>query len=271
MDIFQALILGIVQGLTEFLPVSSSGHLVLVPALLGWAAPTIAFDTVLHLGTLFAVLAYFREDWVRIVRAGLGSIARRKVATPDERLAWYVAIGCVPAALAGVLFNKFFESMFSRPVMVGYFLLVTAGLLLASEALGRQHRELSKLRLPDALIIGLAQAVAILPGVSRSGATISGGLFIGLSREASARFSFLLAAPIIFGAGLVQMPKAVKAASGSSEMAALIIGFSAAAIVGYFAVSFMLRYLKTRSLYPFAAYCALVGLLIAFVAGPTWG
>lgn len=265
MDAFRAVLLGVLQGLTEFIPVSSSGHLVVVPALLGWPEPGLAFDTILHLGTLLAVLVYFRDDWLRLVRAGLGSLGRRRIETPDEWQAWLVVLGCVPAALAGLLLEEWFAGVFGSPVAVGYFLLVTAALLVAGEAIGRRERDLTKLRLPDALAIGLAQAVAILPGVSRAGATISAGLLLGLDRSAAARFSFLLAAPIILGAGLTQLPDALREhASGLGELA---LGFGAAAVTGYLCIGFLLRYLRRGSLYPFAVYCALIGVVTIAALG----
>ena len=271
MTVIQAIILGVVQGLTEFLPISSSGHLVLVPALLNWDSPGLAFDTILHVGTLVAVLAYFREDWVRLVRAGLRTLGVRRIATSDERLAWFVLIGCIPAGVAGIAFGSFFESLFHEPRVAGYFLLLTAALLVSAELVGRRERELSKIRLPDVLLIGIAQAIAILPGVSRSGATISGALATGLTREAGARFSFLLGTPAIAGAGLIQVPKALRDVQAAGDVLPLILGFAASAIVGYFAIGLFLRYLRTRSLYPFAVYCAAVGIAIAFVLGPSWG
>ncbi len=263
MEPLHAIVLGIIQGLTEFLPVSSSGHLVIVPALLGWQEQGLAFDTVLHLATLFAVLAYFRDDWLHLADAWIGSVVRRRVETPDERLAWYIVVGCVPAALAGGLLEGWFEQAFGRPEMVAYFLLATAALLVAGEALGRQERDLVKLRLPDVVAIGLAQAAAILPGISRSGSTIATGLLVGQTREAAARFSFLLAAPIIFGAGATQLPRALREQAVGSELLALALGFVAAAVVGYLSISFLLRYLSRGSLYPFAAYCAVVGVVAA--------
>ncbi len=268
MDPIQAVLLGAIQGLTEFVPVSSSGHLVVVPALLGWPRHGLAFDTVLHLGTLLAVLTYFRRDWLALTAAWLDSVRRRSVETPDERLAWFLAVGSVPAALAGLLLERWFEVVFGRPLVVGYFLLVTAALLTATEAMSRQDIDLARLRLPGVLVIGLAQAVAILPGISRSGATISAGLSLGLARPAAARFSFLLAAPVIFGAGIVQLPQALAEAGemGSGGLA-FLLGFLSAAAVGYLCVAFLLRYLRSGSLYPFAAYCAGLSAVVLLSLG----
>jgi undecaprenyl-diphosphatase len=258
MDLVQALILGIVQGLTEFIPVSSSGHLVLIPALLGWSPPGLAFDTVLHIGTVLAILAYFWRDWVALVIAGVRSVLRGKIETPDERLAWLVVIGLVPAAVVGYLFEDFFASVFESPIYSAYALIATAGILTIAEGLGRRKRGLDKLRLGDAAAVGVGQAIAIFPGISRSGTTIATGLMMGLEREAAARYSFLLAAPITLGAGLLQVPDALE--STGDGIGPLVVGFVAAAIVGYLCIGFLLRYLRNGTLYPFAVYCALAGL-----------
>lgn len=264
-DPIHAIILGIIQGLTEFIPVSSSGHLVILPALFGWQPQGVAFDAVLHLGTLLAVLAYFRDDWIRIARAWLNSALTRRARTADERLAWYIIIASVPAGVGGMLFEKQFEAVFGQPVVVGYFLILTAGLLIVAEALGRRERPIAELTLFDVIIIGLLQAAAILPGVSRSGSTIAGGLLTGLDRPAAARFSFLLAAPIIFGAGISQLPRALR--EPDLGLVSLALGFVVAAGVGYVCIAFLLRYLRRGTLYPFAAYCLLIGIVAATALG----
>jgi undecaprenyl-diphosphatase len=267
MDLIQAVILGIVQGLTEFIPVSSSGHLVLVPALLGWSAPGLAFDTVLHLGTALALIVYFRREWVALIVGGMRSLLKWRIESVDERLAWLVVLGCIPAAAAGYLLEDFFSRVFEAPIVAAYFLLVTAGILTIAEAVGKRTRTLEKIRLPDALVVGIAQAVAILPGISRSGATISAGVLLGFERDAAARYSFLLGAPIILGAGLLQLPQALKAGNEGAGLPSLLVGFLVAAGVGYLCVSYLLRYLRRGSLYPFAAYCAVAGLLAAIELG----
>lgn len=260
MDVIQAIILGIVQGLTEFIPVSSSGHLVLVPALLGWSPPGLAFDTVLHLGTALALIVFFWREWITLIVAGLRSLFRWRIEGADERLAWLIVVGCIPAALAGYLLEGFFASVFEDPIVSGYFLLVTAGILTIAEGLGRRLRSIEKLRLPDALAVGFAQAIAIFPGISRSGSTIAAGLLVGLDRESAARYSFLLATPIILGAGLLQLPDAVRTRAEGAGSLALLLGFVVAAVVGYLCIGFLLRYLRRGGLYPFAAYCAVAGL-----------
>jgi undecaprenyl-diphosphatase len=292
-NLIQALFLGILQGATEFLPVSSSGHLVLVPWLLGWPAAGLAFDALVHWGTAAAIVVYFWRDWVALIRAAVRSLigfarsrARQTPAgdgTADPqaavqssaertqaRLAWLIILGTVPAALAGWLLQDFFEGMFARPVAAATFLLVTAALLAASERLGRQERDLDTLTWRDALLVGLAQALAILPGLSRSGATIAAGLARGLKREQAARFSFLLATPIIIGAGLLKLVDLAQVGDLAAQAPVLVVGFLAASLVGFGCIYFLLRYLQRRRLYPFAIYCAIAGvacLLVALVRG----
>ncbi len=266
MEIIQAIILGLVQGATEFIPVSSSGHLVLVPWLLGWDSPGLVFDTVVHWGTLVAVLAYFWRDWLALILAWVRGLLRWDWRDPLARLAWLIILGSVPAAVIGFLLEDFFESLFSEPVWVSFFLLVTAGLLALSEQLGKRSRAMDDLRWHDALLIGLGQAAAIAPGISRSGATMATGLFRGLQRPDAARFSFLLATPIIFGAGLFQLLDLFTVPDPLSHVPVLLAGFLTAAIVGYLCIWGLLRYLQRGSLYPFAIYCAFVGVFCLIVA-----
>lgn len=269
MDVIQAIIIGTVQGLTEFLPISSSAHLVLVPEVLG-VQSSLAFDTVLHVGTLAAVFTYFWNDIVHMVRAFLSSIGDipsgkfREGIREDrfKRLAWMVIIGTVPAGLAGVLFKDFFEALFSSTVAVGFFLIVTGLLLWGSERVSRGVSEklsIEKLGVRNSLIIGCAQALAIAPGISRSGATISAGLFLGFERELVARYSFLLSIPAILGAALVQ----VKDISVGFDLlgASMIAGFLAAAVSGYAAIKFFLKLIKERDLNVFAYYCWALGII----------
>jgi undecaprenyl-diphosphatase len=277
MSLFQALVLGLIQGLTEFLPISSSAHLVLAPWAFGWPAPGLAFDTLLHWGTLIAVLIYFRRDWARMIAGFVRSLTTRgpwsgrpggRLADPDSRLAWWVVIGSVPAAVIGYAFEDFFQSLFNSPAAVGGFLLVTALILALSEWLGRRARDLAQMTAGDAILIGLAQAIAIAPGISRSGATMAAGLGRGLQRDVAARFSFLLATPAILGAGLLQMPDIVQAGNLAALLPLLLIGFLAAAISGYLCIHFLLAYLRRGKLYVFAGYCLALGLatLIATLA-----
>lgn len=266
MDIIQAIILGLVQGATEFIPVSSSGHLVLVPWLLRWESPGLVFDTVVHWGTLVAVLAYFWRDWLALIGAWLRGLLRWDWHDPQARLMWLLIVGSIPAAVIGYLLEDFFESLFGEPAWVGVFLLVTAGLLALSERLGERMRDMDDLHWPDALVIGLGQAAAIAPGISRSGATIAAGLFRGLRRTVAARFSFLLATPIIFGAGLFKLFDLFSTPDPLAQVPALAAGFLAAAVSGYLCIWGLLRYLQRGRLYPFAIYCACAGLLGLVVA-----
>ncbi len=274
MEIIQAIILGIVQGLTEFVPISSSAHLVLVPWALGWDRSGLFFDTMLHWGTLLAVLTYFRNDWLAILRGFWRSLTIRgpwrdaasgRLADPNSRLAWGIILGSVPAVVLGLLFNDFFESLFETPMAVAGFLLVTAAFLAASERLGRRARPLSSLNIPDALAIGLAQAAAIAPGISRSGATIAAGLARGLTREGAARFSFLLATPAILGAGLLQLVEVLMTGANAVSWPAVLAGFLAAAVSAYLCIKFLLAYLRRGRLYVFAIYCAVVGSVVLLI------
>ncbi len=270
MNALQALILGLVQGLTEFIPVSSSGHLVLVPWLFGWnemdPALVLPFDTMVHLGTLVAVLAVFWRDFVTLAIAWLASIRQRSLAVPRAKAAWALVIGSVPAAVLGILAEDLFESLFHAPVWAAAFLLVTAGLLWAGERWVAQPLALENLGGRHALFIGAFQALAIAPGISRSGATISAGRFLGMNRSEAARFSFLLATPVIAGAGLLQLVKLADAGGLGSHTSAMLIGFTASLVSGYLVIRLLLRYLQRHSLLPFAAYCAAVGLLGLIVA-----
>lgn len=274
MDVLQAIIIGIVQGLTEFLPISSSGHLVLVPEIMG-VTSSLAFDTLLHVGTLVAVVTYFWSDIVHMIRSFISSLTdipggnfRNGIdEDPYKRLAWMVIIGTIPAGLAGVLFKDFFESLFSSITAVGFFLIVTGLLLWGSERISARIREklpVEKLGVRDSLIIGGAQALAIAPGISRSGATISAGLFLGFERELAARYSFLLSIPAILGAAIIQ----VKDISAGMDLlgASMIAGFVASAVSGYIAIKFLLKLIKERDLYVFAYYCFALGLLILGVS-----
>lgn len=259
--VLEATVLAVVQGLTEFLPVSSSAHLVLVPWLLGWEPHAIAFDTTLHLGTLAAVFLYFGGDVVRLLKGWTLTLHNPiKKVDDDGMLAWWIIVGTIPAALMGYVFEDFFEELFGRPCWVAVFLLVTASLLVACERLGQRRKDLPAMGFMMALGIGLAQALAIAPGISRSGATIAAAMFFGLKREASARYSFLLSMPIILGAGGLQLLRLFERDVPLASLTPYVIGFIFAAVTGYVCIHFLLSYLRTNSLYPFACYCALVGL-----------
>jgi undecaprenyl-diphosphatase len=272
MDLFQAFVLGLLQGATEFIPVSSSGHLTLAPWLLDWEFDPLlknAFDVMTHWGTLVAIAAVFWRDlwglargWLWTVTRGphsLGGLLTRLQDDSSGRLAWLILVGSVPAAVLGLALEDFFEMLFGTPPLVSVLLLVTAVLLAISEWKGGQGRELEQLTWLDALLIGLGQAAAIAPGISRSGATMASGLMRGVRREAAARFSFLLGTPVILGAGLWQLKDLFASSEWLVHLPPLLTGFVVSAVVGYACIRFLLGYLRRGRLYPFAVYCALVG------------
>jgi undecaprenyl-diphosphatase len=267
--VFYALILGLVQGVTEFLPVSSSAHLVIVPELFNMPAPTVAFDVLLHVATLVAVVGFFYQDVANIVKALFMPRTMAKESVRYwRRLFFWLVIGSIPAAIIGAALNSFFEELFSSTAAVGIFMLVTSAVLTGAdfvtrraERLHRQGVSLRQMAWPDAVIIGLFQALAIAPGLSRSGSTISAGIFLGFDRENSARFAFLLGIPAILGAFLFKLND-LGETGGSYGGAALVIGFLAAAVSGFLAVRFMMRFLKQHRLWPFAVYTLVVGLFV---------
>jgi undecaprenyl-diphosphatase len=253
--------------MTEFVPISSSGHLVLVPWLLGWENPGLAFDAMLHLGTLLAVVVFFWRDLRALIIGGLASIRERSLADdPSRRGAWLIVLGSLPAAFIGFFLEGFFETLFSAPILVGVLLLVTGAILAASERWSRRRLRVTQLGWFDALIVGLAQALAIAPGISRSGATISAGLWRGLQRDSAARFSFLLSVPIIMGAGLFKLTDLREVPGAMNSPVVLWAGFASAGVSGFLSIKLLLRYLRAGPLYPFAAYCSITGLLTVLIA-----
>jgi undecaprenyl-diphosphatase len=284
MTILQALILGIVQGLTEFIPISSSAHLIIVPWLFGWNDPvltSLSFDVALHLGTLVAVVWFFARDWVRLIRAGLASLVERKIGgDPDRKLAWLLVIGCIPGGITGVLGESKIDALFHQPgVPIKMMAIIVMGIIIAALALilfiverRAQHtRELDSITLKDAILIGLAQALAIFPGVSRSGSTITAGMALNLKRETAARFSFLLSAPIILGAGLKSAWDMFQqfhagASFSSVELLMFPIGFVAAAVTGFFCIKYLLRFLQKNSTDVFVYYRWGLAVLIILIA-----
>lgn len=266
MDLIRAIVLGILQGVTEFVPVSSSGHLVLVPWLLNWPEPGLVFDTVVHWGTLVAVLVYFWRDWWALIKAWVQGLVRWDWTDRNARLMWLLILGTIPAMVIGLLLEDLFESLFSQPVWVSLFLFVTAGILILSERLSARNRGVDKLGWVDALLIGLGQAAAIAPGISRSGSTMAMGLFRGLDRASAARFSFLLSTPIILGAGALQLLDLFSVPDPLAQVPVLALGFVMAAASGYACISGLLRYLQRGKLYPFAVYCAVFGAFCLIVS-----
>ncbi len=261
MSILEALLLGLLQGATEFVPVSSSGHLVLIPALLGWSDPGLAYSAVVHLGTLLAVVLYLRADIAALITGWFRSVRLRRIDSSQGRLAWLLIISAIPAGLIGFLLNDFFESLFGAPVAVASLLLVTGLFLFVSDLRGRQARALTDITWRDAALIGLAQGLAVAPGISRSGSTIAAGVFRGLHRDDAARFSFLMAIPVIVGAGGYELLKAVLAGLSNLQGITLLVGFVAALVSGYLAIWLFLSYLRKHSVRPFAYYCWAVGAL----------
>jgi len=265
LTVLQAIILGIVQGLTEFLPVSSSAHLVLVPSAFGWdfdPAFAFAFDVLVQMGTLLAVIVYFAptlRDMLVAVWSGLR--ARRPLADPLARLGWLILLATVPATVAGLLFHDIVEAAFGNTTAVLFFLLFTGAVLAGSERFGRQQRTLDQLSGVDAIAVGAAQALALLPGISRSGYTISAGLLRGLQRAEAARLSFLMSIPVMMGAGLVGLKDLTDLSAGPELLLPVAIGFLTAAVVGYLTIRWLLAYLAGHRLTVFAVYCFIVGIL----------
>lgn len=267
MNLFQALILGIVQGLTEYIPVSSSGHLVLVPWLLGWPDPPFTFEVLIQWGTLVGVFIYFWQDIWEIVQGVIqGLVKGQPLGSFEAKLGWLIVIATLPAVVFGLLFKDFFESFFSAPIYVGVLLGLAAIILVAAERFGSRQRELESIGWLDAIIIGFWQVLALVPGVSRSGATISGGMLRGFDRPAAARFSFLMSIPALAGAGVIAMKDLLASGGLMAELPALIVGFIAAAISGYLCIRWLLSYLQGHSLYAFAAYRVILSVIVIIVA-----
>jgi undecaprenyl-diphosphatase len=259
MTVGQAIVLGIVQGLGEFLPISSSGHLILFPWLFGWEDPGLAFDVALHMGTLAALLAYFGGDFLRLARAGVRSVLERKVAgDPERRLAWGIVFASVPAAAVGFVLDTHAEGLLRRPGLVAGTLIGVGLLLLVIDRTRPARKGLADLTVVEQVLIGVAQACALVPGVSRSGATITAGRALGATRDAAARFSFLLSAPITFGAGVLKLDDMMTA----GVTLPFLTGILTSAVVGYLAIRYLLVFVRTRSYSLFVYYRLALGLLI---------
>jgi undecaprenyl-diphosphatase len=266
----QALVMGIVQGLTEFIPVSSSGHLVLVPWFFGWKDPfidSLAFSVMLHMGTLLALLIYFWRDWLRIVPAGLASIRDRSIGGDEYRkLAWLIVIATIPAVLVGPLFSDSVEALVREAPRVAIMLCVGAAILWLAERWGARDRDMGALSYAGALAIGVAQVIALLPGISRSGISISAGMFLGLTRESAARFSFLMATPVVAGAGVWEGRKLFTGEAGvSPDVHLTVIGFLAAFVAGMVAIRFMLEFLRRQPNTLFIVYRVLLAIAVFLV------
>jgi undecaprenyl-diphosphatase len=266
MSLLQAIILGIVQGLTEFLPISSSGHLILVPYLFNWDLQPLYFDVALHWGTLLAVLAYFWKDWKDIFQSVAESAKTRK---PDffqypleTRLGLLIGIGTVPAVIIGFLFQSFIEDTLRSPYVVITMLVLVAIFMWWVEHKPKVVRKLKSLKIIDGFLIGIAQALALIPGTSRSGITISTGIFRGLSREDAARFSFLLSTPIIFGAGLYETIKVINEGVSDINLVTLGVGLLTSAVVGFLAIKFLMNFIRNKKLTLFVIYRVSLAVII---------
>ena len=269
MNIVQAVILGIVQGLTEFIPVSSTAHLILVQRLMGWrfgANVDFAFNVLIQLGTTVAVVLYFWKDLWSIARAALTGIAQRAPFAVDEaRLGWFVVLASLPSFLIGLLFKQYFAVLHEQAVFVAVVLIVASALLFGSEWLGKRARALPALTWLDALAIGFAQAVALIPGVSRSGATISGALFCHIDRPAAARFSFLMSVPVLVGASTLALRDLLAVPDFGALLPPLLAGFVSAMLVGFASIHWLMSYLARRPLNAFGWYRIAAGILFLLV------
>ncbi len=273
MPLFQAVILALVQAFTEFLPVSSTAHLVLFPWLLHWPDPGEAFDVALHAGTLLAVILYFFKDWLTLLVCGLGG-SYPKSAPAEEiaqhrRMFWYMVVGTIPGGILGKLFDKQIEEHLRTPAIIGVSMILVALLMWWADSKATQARKLEQSNLGDAIGIGVAQAVALWPGVSRSGITIIAGLFRNFTREAATRFSFLLSAPLIAGAVAAKLPgliKVHKAGGLDLPLSTLAVSILISGVVGYVVIAFFLRYLQTRTLKVFVVYRIVFGIIVLVLA-----
>lgn len=265
MTIIQALILGILQGATEFIPVSSSGHLVIAPYLLGWQIEpkeAFVFDVLLQFATLVAVLIYFRRELFSILIGLINGLKERApFRTPDARLGWLLLLSTIPAGITALLFKETFERAFNNPRAAALFLLGTSTFLLIAELAKNRERSLKQLTWIDAFVIGLFQVFALFPGISRSGSTISGGMFRGLQRKAAARFSFLMSVPVLTASGTLAVYDLIQNPGLVAQVPVYMVGFLSAGVVGYAAIRWLLGYLSSRSLYPFAIYCLILGCI----------
>jgi undecaprenyl-diphosphatase len=261
--VLQALVLGVLQGLAEFLPISSSAHLTLAPWLFHWRDPGLAFDVALHFGTLLAVLWYFRAQWAALIGAAVSIVAHRRIETEEERRLLYLIVATIPGAIAGLALEKYAESAFRDPRLVATVLIIMGVVLWWVDKRAAQDRPLQSMRWSDAILIGLAQMFAIIPGVSRSGSTITAGRALRLTREGAAVFSFLMSMPIIAAASLLKLPHVLKT---EGIDAPLVVGVVASALSGWLAISVLLRFVVRRSYGVFAIYRVVVGLIVLAIA-----
>lgn len=258
MTIFQAIVYGIVQGIGEFLPISSSGHLIALPQILGWDDPGLAFDVALHLGTLVAVIAFFWKDWVTLIKAGVTDYKSK-----EGKLFWYIIAASIPGGIVGVLLEKKAEHAFRSLAVVGTMLIVMGIVMYIADKVDQNTVDIDNIGLGRSFAIGVSQALAIIPGVSRSGITMSTGLFAGLTKEGAARFSFLLSTPLIVGAGILKI-KDLAHNTTAGQVPAVIVAIVTSAVVGFLSIKFLLNYLKKKGFGIFVVYRFIAGL--AFIA-----
>jgi len=263
LTILQAVILGLAQGLGEFLPISSSAHLVLIPWILRWTDPGLTFDVALHVGTLVAVIIYFWKDWWQLIIKGFTDVRSEK-----GRLFWYLVVATVPGAIAGFLLEKKAETLFRSPLLIAIMLILMGIFLYWSDHRSSKNMEMNNITLRTSLLIGISQAVAIIPGVSRSGITMTTGLLMGLTREGAARFSFLLSTPIIFGAAMVKLPGVLS--NPSAITIDFTIGMAVSCITGIASIGFLLRYVQTKDFLPFVWYRFVLGVLVIVITMVRW-
>lgn len=258
MTLLQAIVLGLVQGLGEFLPISSSAHLVLVPWLFNWQDPGLSFDVALHLGTLIAVIIYFWRDWLNLIIGGFTNVK-----SSDGRLFWYLVASSIPGAAIGYILEEHAETIFRTPLLIAFMLIIMGIFLYWADQKSRKLTEIEDISFKTSFIIGLSQALAIIPGVSRSGITITTGLLTGLTRESAARFSFLLSTPIIMGAALVKLPQVLSTPNMLNTN--FVVGMVVAGITGLASIYVLLRYVQSKSFLPFVWYRFILGAVVIMV------
>jgi undecaprenyl-diphosphatase len=261
MSVLQAIVFGAVQGVTEFLPISSTAHLILLPWFMGWPDPGLSFDVALHLGTLIALLIYFRLEWLAFIVSAL-NLVRGRTSDPNSRMALFIIAATIPGALAGALFENTVENALRAPQVIALMLIAMALVLVLAEFTARRKKNLENISWGDAMTVGFAQALAIVPGCSRSGTTITAALFRGMNREAAARFSFYLSAPIIGGAVAKKTLDILKLGLTVDQLAPFAIGIITAGIVGYLSIAFLMRYLQNHSTFLFVYYRIALGAVV---------
>jgi undecaprenyl-diphosphatase len=273
MHLWQVIILAVVQGLTEFLPVSSTAHLVLFPWLFHWPDPGLAFDVALHAGTLLAVLLFFLREWIELLLCGFGFHYPKRASelhvVQNQRMFWYLMAGTIPAGIVGYLFEHRIEEVWRKPIPIAVAMIAIGFVMWYAEYVGRRDRQIEQTSLGDSLVVGSAQAFALFPGVSRSGITIAAGMFRGMTREAAARFSFLLSTPVIAGAAAKELPRLFKmqrAGELGMPLSSVAISVVISAVVGYAVIAFFLQYLQTRTLKIFIYYRILFGIVVLVLA-----